>query len=238
MLFVFVLLLTATTLSFVVAGVSASVERESYSLADYPPAPGSGNATCSINAQCGIPAANCPLLRDSCISLTGSCKKKRCVCAMNMYGCSNCHAKAVLVRDKQDPSKFEYTTKLPMMDGSGREVNICKFPQGGSTCKVDSDCGNVGGLCLGHSCVCPDAYMCGDCTVQLNDVLYGWNCTLGPSGGGLCTSSKECNSGTCLMTIPGQPGFCQCNPLYACAYCNARVQDVVSGKKKCGKKSN
>jgi hypothetical protein len=31
--------------------------------ADYPPAPGSGGAACKINAQCGIPAANCPSLR-------------------------------------------------------------------------------------------------------------------------------------------------------------------------------
>ncbi len=43
-------------------------------LADYPPAAGSGNASCNYNADCGVPAANCDTLRQDCVSLTGHCQ--------------------------------------------------------------------------------------------------------------------------------------------------------------------
>ena len=119
---------------------------ESYQ--DWPPAPDSGGAKCTINAECGIPAANCESLRDKCASLTGSCTNStcvflvllsamppvcvdrplfslclnqqhpvgfsmhnvRCTCAANMYGCPNCHAKAVLDRDPKGVHKNDSST--------------------------------------------------------------------------------------------------------------------------------
>ncbi|EGD77786.1 hypothetical protein PTSG_08876 [Salpingoeca rosetta] len=199
--------------------------------ADYPPAPNSGGAKCSINAECGIPAANCQSLRDKCASLTGSCKNSTCVCAANMYGCPNCHAKAVLDRDPDDPTQFRYSTKLPMYDGSGRYIDVCSVPHGGSKCKADEDCGGMGGLCLDQHCVCPDGYLCGDCRLMLNDFLYGLNCTF-PSGGGSCKTDADCHDGTCLHAA-GQRAFCQCNPLFACKHCTASVLDLVHGRATC-----
>eukprot|EP00043_Microstomoeca_roanoka_P016699 m.171907 g.171907 ORF g.171907 m.171907 type:complete len:226 (-) comp16509_c5_seq1:213-890(-) len=201
---------------------------------DYPPAPHSGGKACSLNAQCGIPAANCDSLRDQCASLTGSCVNKACKCAANMYGCPNCHAKSILTRNTTDPSQFEYSTKMAMLDGSGRYVDICSVPQGGGKCSSDKDCGGLGGLCIGSQCVCPDGYMCSDCSLALNDLLYGSNCSF-PSGGGSCTSSADCGQGQCLQVVPGESSYCQCFPLFACKHCSANVMDLAQGRAKCPK---
>eukprot|EP00049_Salpingoeca_infusionum_P009711 m.164974 g.164974 ORF g.164974 m.164974 type:complete len:247 (+) comp14415_c0_seq2:2610-3350(+) len=220
-----------TVAALVAAALQLSVPVHSQGLGDWPPAPHSGGKACNIDAQCGIPAANCPSLRRKCASLTGSCISGRCMCAANMYGCPNCHAKATLVRNTTDVSQFYYTTEQPLLNGSASSVNICTAPQGGGACSADTDCGTLGGLCLDKTCVCPDGWMCSYCTLQLNDLLYGVGCDV-QSGGGKCQSDKDCHHGSCIPSVPGLPSspkYCHCDPLYACAFCD---KDVINLSKR------
>lgn len=62
-------------------------------------------------------------------------------------------------------SSFEYSTEFPMLDGSGRYINLCSVPHGGRKCSSDAQCGGMGGLCISGHCVCPDGYLCGNCAV-------------------------------------------------------------------------
>eukprot|EP00039_Didymoeca_costata_P018768 m.334883 g.334883 ORF g.334883 m.334883 type:complete len:231 (-) comp17459_c0_seq1:43-735(-) len=200
-------------------------------VSDYPPAPGSGGAKCKLNADCGIPAANCRQVRDQCASLSGNCDNGVCKCATNYYGCSNCAAKSILVRSEKDPNQFVYSTQHPMLDGSGKSLNECDFPHGGKLCQTDFDCG-VAGYCLGSHCVCPDAWLCDSCTMTLTDALYGLKCGMAQTGGGSCDSDEDCHNGSCLKT-GGPAPYCQCNPLYTCDRCDRRLQDIVSGQERC-----
>jgi len=199
---------------------------------DYPPAPGSGGAECTVDAECGIPAANCRELRDGCSSMSGRCDGGHCVCRTNYYGCSNCHAKATLDRSPTDPTKFEYTTFHAMLDGSGKRVDECSVPHGGKLCQTDEDCGGRGGLCISQHCVCPDSWMCDDCTITLTDLLYGLKCGVAKNGGGACQTDADCHNGRCDNT-GGGPAFCACNALYACDHCEHRVPDIVAGRAHC-----
>lgn len=205
-----------------------------HGVAQYPPAPGSGGAKCSIDAECGIPAANCQQLREKCASLSGQCKNGQCVCAEEYYGCSNCAAKATLVRNATDPNKFEYTTTHEMLDGTGRTINECswEFPRGGKLCQVDLDCSGRGGLCLAGHCVCPDSWLCDDCSITLTDILYGLKCGMAKTGGGACENDSDCGSGQCVKTGAPHP-FCACTALHTCEHCSATVQEVVTRQKRC-----
>eukprot|EP01147_Barroeca_monosierra_P000543 gene543-3861_t len=221
-------------------------------LSDWPPAPNSGGASCNINAEPPFTntfsgysvayqlqiARHCDL---NAVLLQAHARTQRltdmalfdsCVCAANMYGCRNCHAKAVLVRDPKATSSFEYSTEFPMLDGSGRYINLCSVPHGGRKCSSDAQCGGMGGLCISGHCVCPDGYLCGNCAVLVNDFLYGLNCTFS-SGGGKCSSNEDCHNGSCLRSVPGEPATCQCNPLFACPHCTAGVMDLVNGRVSC-----
>eukprot|EP00053_Salpingoeca_punica_P018936 m.188387 g.188387 ORF g.188387 m.188387 type:complete len:235 (+) comp17535_c3_seq9:2559-3263(+) len=201
--------------------------------ADYPPVPGSGGQPCKVDAHCGIPAANCPSLREECSSLTGNCVGGFCACNENMWCCGNCAGQAHVVRNSTDPTQFEYTSLMDMLDGSGRQVDLCSVPLGGSPCSDDVHCGNKGGMCIAGMCVCPQGNMCGDCSITLTDLLYGLRCGI-PDGGGSCTTNDDCGNGTCLISPGGfPPPFCQCNALYACPHCSRWVPDLASNKTVC-----
>jgi len=199
---------------------------------DFPPAPGSGGANCTWNADCGIPAADCDSLREACVSLTGHCnnttpgKPGKCECAANIFGCSNCAGQSILVRNETDPSQYYYSMDREMLDGSRRTINLCAFGRGGDNCTRDAECGGLHGLCIGGNCVCYQGYVCGNCTISETDMLYGLTCRF-PDGGGVCKTDKECNSGQCLS------GYCQCTPLVACPYCNRNISDLAKGKAVC-----
>lgn len=96
-------------------------------VAQYPPAPNSGGLPCTHDFECGIPAADCPTTRDNCVSLSGKCEGGKCVCLGEQFGCPNCGGRTHLVRNATDPSKFYYSTVLPMLDGSGKMVGASYF---------------------------------------------------------------------------------------------------------------
>lgn len=198
---------------------------------DYPPAPGSGGAECTINAQCGIPAANCASLREQCASLTGECDHGKCVCKTNQFGCSNCAAHSTTVRDPSDPNNYVYTTDVHLLDGSHRVIDQCRYAHGGKVCQSDLDCGGIGGLCLANTCVCDDYWLCDDCSITQNDMLFGLQCGVAKNGGGGCSSNADCGQGTCLKT--GGRNFCQCKAQWACEHCSATIQDLVAGRTTC-----
>ena len=135
---------------FVVISMSATLL--SGVAGQYPPPPIWGGGNCTYNADCGIPAANCRETREQCTSLSGSCQNGVCVCVGPQFGCANCAARTTLVRDPSDPTKFIYTTMVPMLDGSGKYVDICSEPLGGGRITADSNCGV--GRCIGGHCVC------------------------------------------------------------------------------------
>ena len=199
--------------------------------AQYPPAAGSGGARCTANYECGIPAANCATTRNDCQSLSGTCSTSSGVCACDgpQFGCGNCAGRSVLVRNASDPTSFYYTTVKPMLDGSGKSIDVCSVPRGGGTCTADNQCrGAGGGLCLGGHCVCTEDYLCGDCSMGVTDLLYGLKCGT-PVGGGACSGDSECNRGKCVG------GVCVCNPLMGCATCTADVRALANGTAKCAK---
>lgn len=198
-------------------------------MGDWPPAPGSGGAACKINADCGIPAANCDSLREKCISETGHCDHGKCVCATNYYGCSNCAAKATLVGS---PPNFQYSTEHEMLDGSHRKVDECSVDRGGKLCQTDFDCSARGGLCLAGGCVCPDSWLCDDCSITLTDMLYGLKCGVAKNGGGACAHDADCGNGRCEKT-GGRPAYCACTALWGCEHCSAKVPDLVAGTATC-----
>mmetsp|Transcript_14897 Transcript_14897/g.38167 ORF Transcript_14897/g.38167 Transcript_14897/m.38167 type:complete len:224 (+) Transcript_14897:240-911(+) len=201
--------------------------------ADWPPAPRSGGAPCSVNAECGVPAANCNMLREECVSMTGSCQDGRCICKANDFGCPNCHAKAILDRSPEDPTTFQYRTEHPMLDGTrGRLLDECAAPSGGKSCSTDLECGGQGGLCIASKCVCPDAWQCEDCSLTLTDRLYGLECGVAANGGGECRSSADCYHGSCEPSGNGR-SFCACQALHACPHCEHPVADLVSGAAMC-----
>jgi hypothetical protein len=145
----------------------------------------------------------------------------------------NCHGQATLQRNTTDPSEFDWSAIVPMLDGSGRSVSICSVPHGGGACTSDSQCGRQGGLCLAGSCVCTQGWMCPYCTMTQTDLQYGLRCGI-PDGGASCAADKDCNHGRCIITAGGSPPpFCQCNPLYACANCSQNVLDLARNKTTC-----
>eukprot|EP00035_Acanthoeca_spectabilis_P023509 m.449707 g.449707 ORF g.449707 m.449707 type:complete len:223 (-) comp19859_c0_seq1:132-800(-) len=215
--------MTITVLLLVLSGMAA---------ADWPPAPNSGGARCTVDAECGIPAANCNQLREDCASLTGTCEGGKCLCKANYFGCPNCHAKAILQRSTENLSEFRYHTEHPMLDGSRRILDECAIPSGGKTCTDDEDCGGRGGMCIAGLCACPDAWQCTDCSLTLTDMLYGLECGVAKNGGGVCASDNDCHHGTCEKTGDGKP-FCACKALFACDHCQHAVADLVNGTAVC-----
>jgi len=203
-------------------------------VSDYPPAPDSGGKECTINAECGIPAANCNQLRKDCASLSGDCINGHCVCKLNQYGCSNCAARSTLVRDPSDPSKFEYSTMHEMLDGSHRTIDECHIKIGGGHCRSDHDCNGRGGLCIASQCVCPLDWVCDDCSITLTDSLYGLRCGVAPDGGGECSSDKDCHQGICEKTGGPRP-FCACRALWGCSHCNKWIPDLAINRAQCDK---
>eukprot|EP00051_Salpingoeca_urceolata_P002139 m.47531 g.47531 ORF g.47531 m.47531 type:complete len:232 (-) comp11926_c0_seq1:191-886(-) len=204
-------------------------------ISDWPPAPNSGGGSCAVNAQCGIPAANCRSTpdRDNCASLSGTCAAKNhtCTCKTAYYACSNCAGKAQLVRNTSDPSKFFYTSKYEALDGSGKMVDVCSVPRGGAACSSDAQCG-ARGLCVHGSCVCYDGWLCGNCTMTVTDLLYGLQCSVAADGGGACKTDADCFKGQCLSS-PGVPAFCECDPLWGCSHCTQEVPALAKGQAKC-----
>eukprot|EP00040_Diaphanoeca_grandis_P026348 m.147418 g.147418 ORF g.147418 m.147418 type:complete len:235 (+) comp30535_c0_seq1:167-871(+) len=201
-------------------------------IADYPPAPGSGGKQCTINAECGIPAANCNQLRKDCSSLSGDCVDKRCVCKLNQFGCSNCAARSTVVPSPSVPNQYEYSTMHEMLDGSHRTINECGIAHGGGLCQTDYDCNGRGGLCISGQCVCPLDWLCDDCSITLTDVLYGLRCGVAKDGGGACRSDVDCHSGVCEKT-GGPAPFCACSALWGCAHCERWIPDLAIGRAHC-----
>ncbi len=165
--------------------------------------------------------------------MTGACAKGKCVCDANMYACGNCAAQATVVANPADPTQYEYTTLVPVLNGSGGSVDICEFPRGGGACSTDAECGGSGGLCLGSRCVCPMGRLCADCTLTQTDLQYGLACAKGVSDGGAkCKSTADCGKGTCLATGTNQ-NFCQCNALWVCPRCNVPLAELVKNASAC-----
>ena len=134
-----------------------------------------------------------------------------------------------MTRNTSDPSgqSFYWSSVVPMLDGSGRSVDICSVPRGGGTCTNDTQCGGLGGgFCLAGQCVCPTSYLCSTCRNSETDLKYGLACNT-PDGGGACTNTAQCNYGRCIN------GACQCNPLYACPDCSKSVFDLAANKTTC-----
>eukprot|EP00038_Savillea_parva_P008947 m.180236 g.180236 ORF g.180236 m.180236 type:complete len:225 (-) comp14952_c0_seq1:89-763(-) len=199
---------------------------------DWPAAPNSGGAPCTVDAECGIPAANCVQLREDCASLTGTCESGVCVCKANYFGCPNCHAKSILERSTENVMEFRYHSEHAMLDGTRRTLDECAVPSGGKACGGDHDCGGRGGMCIAGRCACPDAWQCEDCSLTLTDMLYGLECGVAKNGGGSCNSDADCHHGTCEKTGDGRP-FCACTALYACDHCQHPVSDLVQGIASC-----
>ena len=57
-------------------------------------------------------------------------------------------------------------------------------------------------------------------------MLYGLTCQF-PDGGGSCNTNADCHRGQCLA------GFCQCNPLVACAHCTQNTTALAKGQATC-----
>lgn len=119
-----------------------------------------------------------------------------------------------------------------MLDGSGRSVDICSRPRGGAACTSDAGCAQPGGLCIGGQCVCQDNFLCSDCRLTLTDLLYGLSCAV-HDGGASCTSTATCGNGTCLQSPPSAPGFCQCQPGYACLHCDRAIAALAKNQTTC-----
>lgn len=155
-------------------------------------------------------------------------------CIEHFFKCTrNCAGQSVLERNTTDPSQFYWSSVQPMLDGSGRYVDICSVPRGGGTCSTDAQCGLQGGLCLAGQCVCPMGWICPFCSMTETDLRYGLTCNF-PDGGASCTDSAQCGNGRCVITAGGSPPpFCQCDPLFACANCSASVKDLVTNKTTC-----
>lgn len=157
---------------------------------------------------------------------------KVCLCDANMYACSNCAGQAVLVRNDTDPTQFYYTSVKPMLDGSGRSIDVCKYPRGGARCNVDTDCGGTGGLCIANRCVCPMGRICGTCTLSETDLLYGASCGNGARDGGApCASPADCGHGQCLSHPAGD--FCLCDPLWVCGRCDTPLSELAKNATAC-----
>jgi len=201
--------------------------------AGFPPAPGSGGSACTLDAHCGFPAADCQQKREKCASLSGSCVKGHCVCATEGFTCANCEGQATLVRDPNDITKFIYTSQMPYLNGTRGTFDSCAEPRGGSVCKADTDCGSQNaGLCIGGTCVCQRAFVCGDCSLTQNDLQEGLSCAMGRDGGAPCKSGSDCSAagGMCL---PAPYSECKCRAGYTCGDCSGKITDVVAGKTKC-----
>jgi len=188
----------------------------------FPPAPGSGGAQCSLNVTCGIPAANCPYFREKCISSSGFCDADgTCKCDNVQFACSTCAGKAHLDRDPMNPSTFIWSTKMPLLNGSKGEIDVCDAPYGGALCKADHECSpQAGGLCLGGHCVCPYGWVCADCSLHLDDRQFGLSCGRHVNGGKKCTVSRDNQTADCSYHGSCYTGYCHCNPSYACADCS------------------
>ena len=65
---------------------------------------------------------------------------------------------------------------LMTSSGTGREIDECSVERGDKKCAADRECGGAGGLCIGGRCICPDSWLCDDCSITLTDLLYGLKC--------------------------------------------------------------
>jgi hypothetical protein len=126
-----------------------------------------------------------------------------------------------------------YTTLQPMLDGSGRYIDIRKFKRGGAVCTTDSNCGRTGGLCIGGKCVCPMGRLCGDCTLTQTDLLYNISCATGVRDGGApCSTAADCgNHGQCVTYPSGN--FCLCNALWVCGNCKVAASVLARNSSAC-----
>ena len=99
---------------------------------------------CAHNFTCGIPAGNCVYFHDGCNSSSGYCDGGQCKCNAH-FACGNCAGKAQLAQVA--PFDWEYTTKLPVLNGSTGEIDICDSPSGAAPCNADMECSSqAGGL--------------------------------------------------------------------------------------------
>ena len=187
-----------------------------------PPAPGSGGASCSLNVTCGIPAANCDTFREKCISSSGYCDAGgHCECDNVQFACGNCAGKAHLDRNESNPDQFIWSTKMPLLNGSRGEIDVCDAPYGGATCKADGDCSpQAGGLCIAGHCVCPFGWVCADCSLHLDDRQFGLQCGKHRNGGKKCAISRLNQTAYCSMHGTCYTGYCHCNPDFACDDCS------------------
>ena len=74
-----------------------------------PPAPGSGGKACTLNVECGIPAANCLSQREQCVSMSGKCVSGHCACDNVNFACSNCAGQAFISQNAAH-TRFFYST--------------------------------------------------------------------------------------------------------------------------------
>lgn len=73
-----------------------------------------GGGSCSLQADCGLPAANLASLREKTVSMTGKCVRGECECLGN-YACSTCAIQEHLVRNATDPAKYYGNMAVPQM---------------------------------------------------------------------------------------------------------------------------
>ncbi|KAK8797286.1 hypothetical protein WA158_004494 [Blastocystis sp. Blastoise] len=145
-----------------------------------------GGGSCSYDIQCGVPAANLVQLREETKSLTGKCVNKTCECSED-YSCSYCHGHLEVQADGTLTTYKRYNGE------STRWIDVCSIQWGGNTCYMDSQCYN--GLCIHGKCVCYKNWVCGDCSLGLNeDILNGAYCGLYVLGKGQCSSDKDCGT--------------------------------------------
>lgn len=180
-----------------------------------------------------MPEANCDTFRENCTSSSGYCSSSgTCVCDNVQFACANCAGKAHLGPDGK--GGFEWSTKMPLLNGSKGEIDVCDAPYGGATCKVDSDCNpQSGGLCIAGQCVCPFGWVCADCSLHLDDRQFGLQCGKHRNGGKKCAVSRLNQTEDCSMHGSCYEGWCHCNPGYACADCSQNEEKLSNETASC-----
>ena len=146
---------------------------------------------------------------------------------------ANCAGKAHL---DEDPAtgRYEWSTRMPLLNGSAGTIDVCAAPYGGATCAADTDCSPAaGGLCIASQCVCPYGWTCADCSLHLDDRQFGLTCGKHRNGGKACAVSDLNSTADCSNHGSCYTGWCHCNSGYACDDCSQRAGALSNGTAKC-----
>lgn len=176
-----------------------------------------GGKPCTLNVECGIPAANLQQLRADAASITGSCVNGACVCS-GAYGCSGCYVNGA-------------TLQTPLSAPFSPKIDVCANPFGGGRCEADSQCFN--GLCIHGKCVCYSGWTCEYCTLAVTaDVLNHATCGAYSTGGRSCTTDATCDHGQCILNK------CQCSSGFVCDDCSVSQSHVLGNVDQCTCQAN